>query len=323
MAANIDTMIYVGETPWHGLGVHYEEVPTCAEEIIKKGKFDWEVAAANMTTEEIGLIPNYYALYRKDNSNLLGVVNKSNISIVQNRDTFNSIDHLIGKDITFDTAASLGKGETVFGCFQLVEKYKLLDDEIEHYFVIMNDHLKPDGKVTILNTPIRVVCQNTLNAALSKNSCIIHVPVVSDAGINRSIADKVIMSSRTSIMDLKDFSEKMVEKKVDDVQLAKILDELFPFIKDGDDNSHRTANERTAMIRNTFIDKCMKVDNLANYAGTHYQVFQALADFTQHYHMKADKICDLKYRMNTTTGIGVDGPVSLMNKYMKIANAAA
>ena len=27
MSANIDTMLYVGEVPWHGLGVKYENLP--------------------------------------------------------------------------------------------------------------------------------------------------------------------------------------------------------------------------------------------------------------------------------------------------------
>lgn len=40
MAANIDSMMYVGETPWHGLGHKYDTVPATPQEIILAAKMD-------------------------------------------------------------------------------------------------------------------------------------------------------------------------------------------------------------------------------------------------------------------------------------------
>ena len=40
MSANIDTMMYVGEVPWHGLGTRYETPPKTSKELIKGAKLD-------------------------------------------------------------------------------------------------------------------------------------------------------------------------------------------------------------------------------------------------------------------------------------------
>lgn len=42
MAANVETMFYVRETPWHGLGTRVIEAPTSKEALIAAG-LDWKV----------------------------------------------------------------------------------------------------------------------------------------------------------------------------------------------------------------------------------------------------------------------------------------
>lgn len=76
MSANIDSLLYVGETPWHGLGTKYESAPTSAEEIIKGAHLDWTVAADPMSTSHHDKVQNYHAIYREDTNHVLGVVNK-------------------------------------------------------------------------------------------------------------------------------------------------------------------------------------------------------------------------------------------------------
>ena len=45
MAANVETMFYVREKPWHGLGTCVEEAPTSADALRLAG-LDWEVSSA-------------------------------------------------------------------------------------------------------------------------------------------------------------------------------------------------------------------------------------------------------------------------------------
>lgn len=320
MSANIDTLLYVGETPWHGLGTKYETAPTTAREIIEGAHLDWTVAADPMLTEHHEKVQNYHAIYRQDNNHVLGVVNKQYPVLVQNVDAFNAFNGLIGKDVQVETAASLGFGEKVFGCFKISEGYKVYDDDIDHYLVVFNDHLKADGKITILNTPVRVVCQNTLSAALSDNLLKYRIACSSDDAINASLADHILKAAERSKKALSDKAEVLLKRKVTKEDVEKILDELFPYIKAEGESTHDRANERTAMIRETFLTKCMGADNLQNYRGTHYQVFNALTDFTQHYFKNSEDGLDLESRMKLLPGSGVESASTKVAKFLKLSS---
>lgn len=320
MSANIDTLLYVGETPWHGLGVRYETAPSTAEEIIKGAHLDWTVADDPMFTAHHEQVQNYHAIYRTDNNRVLGVVNKQYPALVQNIDAFNAFNNLIGKHVQVETAASLGFGEKIFGCFKINEGYKVHDDDIDHYLVVFNDHLKADGKITVMNTPVRVVCQNTLSAALSDNLLKYRIACSSDEFVNDSLADHILRAAERSKDALTAKADVLLKRKVTKEDVEKILDELFPYIKAEGESTHDVANERTAMIRETFLTKCMGADNLANYRGTHYQVFNALTDFTQHYFKNSDSGLDLESRMKLLPGSGVESASSKVSKFLKLSN---
>lgn len=326
MPANINSMIYVGDVPWHGLGTKYDTAPATATEIITGARLDWNTIATPMSTEQYGRVPNYHAIYRQattdvfnpDNDFYLGTVNiqSDKIKIVQNVDTFHAIDSILGKDVITETAAALGNGEMVFGCFRISEGYKLIDDEVEHYLVIVNDHLKPDGKVTVLNTPVRVVCQNTLSAALNGTLAKYRVACSTDTTKNQSIASFIKECVLTSQKEMTKAADKMVNQKITKEHVERILDELFPYIKADTGSTHDRANETTSMVRETFLTKCMDADNLQNYKGTQFQVFNALTDFTQHYFMSSQAGVDLEARMKSLPGLSSD---YRMSKYLQLA----
>ena len=325
MSANIDTMMYVGaETPWHMMGHQYDVAPKTPQEIITAAQLDWRVNSDPMMSERFEHIPNYHAVYREDNNDILGVINRGP-DLIQNIDAFNAFEDLIGKEVTVNTAASLGKGEKIFGCFEINTDFTILDDKVKHYFVVLNEHLKADGRITILNTPIRVVCQNTLAAALSKNDGKVRIPVFSDRGMNAELARKIIKSANTAITHLGKTAETLATSKISRSYVDTVLDELFPYIESkGDESLHTVANEKMEMRRESFVTSCLGADNLANFAGTKWQMFNAVTDFATHYFNNVDKAYDLNYRMNMLPGMGAsDGPAVFIAKYMKIMNKVA
>ena len=320
----LDTLMYVGEIPWAGLGHAYEKQPTTTKEIITQCGMDWTCGSAQMSTALHGDIRGWHAIYREDNNEVLGVVNRYKPEIVQNIDTFNAFEDLLGNTITIDTTACLDGGSKVFGCFKLNDKIKVLDDEVEHYFVVINEHLKPDGKVTLLHTPIRVCCQNMLSQAISSAYAKTRVPITADSFMNVELAKKIIQGAEIADQQLKGRASKMVNKKVSRDYIETLLDELFPYMKSqGDESLHTAANEKTSILRETFLTECMGADNLSNYRGTQWQVYNALTDFSQHYYKNAEKAYDLKYRMNLLPGMGVDSPSSMVTKYLKIKDKIA
>ena len=164
MSANVETMFYVREKPWHGLGTLVMEAPASADALVWAG-LDWRVIQKEVRTEDGDWIAGYKANVRSTDGSVLGIVS-DRYKVVQNEDAFRFTDELLGEGVTYETAGSLQYGRKVWMLARMPQRYIIAGDEIEPYLVIMNSHDGSSG-VKVAMTPIRVVCQNTLNLALS------------------------------------------------------------------------------------------------------------------------------------------------------------
>lgn len=172
----------VHQKPWHGLGKIVEQYPTSAEAIewagldyqVEKRKLftlDRENCFGNADTLTASLpLSNHFATVRTDNDTVLGVVGKD-YKVVQNRDAFSFFDAIVeGDGILYETAGALGMGERIFITAKLPHYIRVgSDDLIEKYLFLTTSH-DGTGSITAAFTPVRVVCQNTLSAALKNCS---------------------------------------------------------------------------------------------------------------------------------------------------------
>ena len=155
MPANVETMFYVRETPWHGLGINVDEALE-TEEALKVAGLDWTVNQTKIFTNENMLIPNYKANVRSTDGKILGVVT-DRYKVVQNNEAFSFTDSLLGQGVRYETAGSLQEGKKVWLLAKMPEKFKILDDEITPYLVFFNSH-DGSGAIKVAMTPVRVVC---------------------------------------------------------------------------------------------------------------------------------------------------------------------
>jgi phage/plasmid-like protein (TIGR03299 family) len=162
-------MMYVGETPWHGLGKKLEAAATSAE-AIKAAKLDWTVKkspAMVATAKGSKVIPGKFAVLREDSQMPLGVVGER-YTPLQNAEAFSFFDAVVGlKEAIYHTAGALGEGEKVWLLAKLPGEVKVVGHDISEKFLLLTNSHDGSGSVKVLFTPIRVVCQNTLNIALS------------------------------------------------------------------------------------------------------------------------------------------------------------
>ena len=163
MSANVETMFSVRETPWHGLGRIIMDAPASREALELAG-LDWQVESRNIYSGTGAMIPGYRANVRSTDDAVLGVVS-DRYRIVQNEEAFQFTDDLLGEGVTYETAGSLQGGKKVWILAKLPEKYIIAGDEVTPYLVFFNSHDGSSG-VKVAMTPVRVVCQNTLNLAL-------------------------------------------------------------------------------------------------------------------------------------------------------------
>ncbi len=174
MPANVQTMAYYGEVPWHGLGV---EVPRDlkAEEMIWAAGLDWEVELRPARgAREINRKGEFsrYEIVRVPRPNssetevLLGVVSRR-YQPLQNVEAFGFFDPIVGEGKAyFETAGALGEGERIWVMAKMPEAMEIVrGDECFKYLLLSNTH-SGDGSVTVKFTTVRVVCQNTLMLAM-------------------------------------------------------------------------------------------------------------------------------------------------------------
>lgn len=316
--------IYVGESPWGRLGTLYEDSkPRTSQEIIKAADLDWKVGATKMYTQFHQQVDRWHCIYKEDEvKSVIGAVNVAYPKLIQNDDTFKLIESMLGNKIEVETCGHVNGAEKVFGCFKVMDQFKLFDDDIDQYLVVLNEHLKVDGKITILYTPIRIVCQNTLAYALNNNVFKVRVAVSPDVQINQqmcySINDQIAIASS----QLEGKSSKYRKVRIGRDEVEHFLDDMFPIMEDPT-GSHAKANEQQAIARETFLQECMNRPDLNNYRGTGYQLFQASMDFFQHYKTSSDKVYDLSYRMSLLPGQGSDPANTSMKKTITYLNKLA
>jgi phage/plasmid-like protein (TIGR03299 family) len=157
-----------GKPAWHKLGTVIDfTLP--AREAFRMAKADWEVSAAPLFTADMQEVPGYRAITRSDNGTVLSV-QKDTYSIVQNEQLIR-IAEALREDATMDAVVVLNEGRKVAFTARVnnVEAEVVKNDAIHQYLVGCTSH---DGTVAfqVMFSPIRVVCQNTLSAALGHNT---------------------------------------------------------------------------------------------------------------------------------------------------------
>lgn len=166
MAANVENMFYVGEKPWHGLGVEVKEAPT-SNEAIRLAGLDWDVIPKPIYDEFGRELPGYKVNMRSSDNKALGIVT-DRYKIVQNREAFAFTDALLGNGIQYETAGSLASGKRIWLLARMEDRL-MAEEQMENYLVFTNTH-DGTGAIRVACTSVRVVCQNTLNLALDQAS---------------------------------------------------------------------------------------------------------------------------------------------------------
>jgi len=165
-------MMFVGETPWHGLGTKLETAPSTGKEALIAAGLDWGVKRETLAIEANGQRVEHKAIVREDTGALLGVVGP-NYRPYQNDQMASLYDPLIRESkVTIETAGSLQGGKRVWMLGKLAGDDMDITgkgDTVAKYLMLAHGH---DGSLAVRFgfTPIRVVCQNTLSAAIDSES---------------------------------------------------------------------------------------------------------------------------------------------------------
>ena len=275
MAANVETMFSVREKPWHGIGTIVQDAPSSREAIQLAG-LDWLISQKDVFTDTGVQIHGYKANIRSTDQSVLGVVS-DRYQIVQNEDAFAFTDGLLGEGVTYETAGSLQGGRRTFILARLPERFIIAGDEIMPYFVIMNSH---DGSCSIkaAMTPVRVVCQNTLNLALktakrtwtAKHTSNI-MDRIDDAKTTLQFAEKYMSELGKGV-------DSLVNKKLGDRKVMEFMSEFFPVTED----MSAAQKKNNLILLNDMKARYFDAPDLQDTGKNGYRFINAVADFATH-----------------------------------------
>lgn len=228
MAHNLyqDKMAFTGELPWHRLGKRFDNAMT-AEEAMEGAGLGYIVTKENLCLENTGERVNAYATYNNDNKKILGFVG-GNYEVIQNSKAFQFFDVLTEKGMAiYETAGALGDGEKVWLLAKLPKSFSpVAGDLIEQYCMLTTSH---DGSTPcqVGFTPIRVVCQNTLNIALKQTTNIVKVRHTMNADVRLEEAARIIKSMNDYFEQMGEQCHVLANFEIDDDYINDYINGLF------------------------------------------------------------------------------------------------
>ena len=307
MAALVESMVYTREKPWHGLGTKVEEAPTSADALRLAG-LDWRVEQKNIQLCGGSKVPGYKANVRSTDGKVLGVVS-DRYRIVQNADAFEFTDSIIGGDVRYETAGSLNGGKKIWLLAKLPET-EIAGDRTEPYLCFSNTH-DGSGAVRVCMTPIRVVCNNTLNLALDSAKRAWSVRHTGSLQSKMHEARACLRMANRYMGALAEKADRMANTTITRDQLNRILDELFPV----DEHTTEREKQNIKKLRDEYM-VCYFAPDLVKFRDTAWGAYNAMSDMITH---NAPLRKTENYRENNW-GRLMDGHV-MMDKMTALLNA--
>lgn len=273
MAAEVETMVYVRETPWHGLGVRVEEAMT-SEEALDKAGLNWSIVGKPVYDENGKPIKGYVANTRDTDGSVMGIVS-GRYSVVQNSEAFAFTDALVGEGIRYETAGSLRGGKRIWLLGKMPERY-ILGDKVEPYICFTNTH-DGTGAVRACMTPVRVVCNNTLNVALRDAARSWSTPHRGDIKTRLEEARQTLQLADEYLVALDETADRLANEKMDMGQVDAALDKMFEVKEDATARQKKTANDAKQEII-----VCMLRPDIKQFLGTKWGFINAVSDYVGH-----------------------------------------
>ena len=283
MPADIETMAWTGQKPWHGLG-HEVGKDITPEQMVVAAELDWNVSKTpfqNPVTKESS--ENYFVLVRDSDGKELSPCGHQYVP-VQNRQALGFFKKFTESgDMTLETAGSLDGGRRIFVLAKTSESFSIKGkDKVDSYLLCYHPHIWGQS-LKILWTPIRVVCSNTLTMALDeKGTSEFRMPHVRefDAGVQFQ-AEKALGLAHNRMATFKEQAETLASKEFTDKELWKYWIMLFQPSLKNESNPTPEMFGRTLTLLNEQLLHTQPGNTVAK--NTWWQALNAVTFYLDHY----------------------------------------
>ncbi len=284
MAHLVQSMAYVGETPWHGLGNQLTPKQPLAV-WAKQAGMDWQIVESPvcfMTGKAghlggIKLFDEHKVLFRSDNKTPLSVVSQR-YKVVQPREIlefYRDLTEMSGFEL--ETAGVLKGGRKVWALARTGQSTALKGNDVTNGYVLLATACDGTLATTAQFTSVRVVCNNTLAIALNNKAGAVKVPhstVFDPQAVKKQLG--ICVSSWDDFMyRLKALSERKVKPlEAQNYFLRVFSDESKP-------GTIQTSERLMAQTLELFDGKGRGAD-LASSKETAFGLLNAVTQFVDH-----------------------------------------
>ena len=272
---------------WHNLGTVFQDEVNTAEMLSLAHLDNWNVRLEEVPVPNGFVSDKNYSFvsrtnpFNPDQTDILGVVGER-YTPLQNEDLFSFGDNLLDGGGRWETAGSIKGGRVVFGSIALANSITLdpngIADKIDNYLLINTSH---DGSIAIQAsiTPVRVVCANTLNLALSsfkgkkasKQTFKIRHTQTAEGKI--AVAREALGLANTYIDEFSQLANKLIQTEITKSQFDKIVALAYPEPEKDSKGSMKKWNSKVDLLNDIYVGQYN--DTIA---GTAWGAYNALTE---------------------------------------------
>lgn len=275
MAHEVETMFSTRVTPWHGLGNVVSEAPD-SKTALQVAGLDWKVRQKDVYTKEGFYIPGYKLNYRDSDFQQLGIVT-DRYKVVQNMDAFRFTDELLGAGVKYETAGSLQGGRRTWILAKLPEQYIIAGDKITPYLLVMNSH-DDTSSIKVCMTPVRVVCSNTLNLALSTAKRMWQTKHTENIMDRMDDAKETLLFAHSYMSELGRTIDRLNQTRMSDKKVIEYMQTFFPVGVEQSDIQRKNNGKLLEDLKRRYFD----APDLQHVGKNAYRFINAVSDFATH-----------------------------------------
>jgi phage/plasmid-like protein (TIGR03299 family) len=273
-----DSFFSAKETPWHRLGVVLPERPASLDAALDAAGLRWRIDQQPVhLPDRREPVAGFRANVRSDTRDVLGIVSED-YRVVENAEAFAFLANLIGSELHFETAGSLWGGRQVFVTAEVPDWIEVGGDAVRRYVLVSTWHTGT-GAVKAAVTPLRVVCNNTLRAALAGARDVYRVAHLGEPTRQLHEARAVLDMTVDYYRQFAAFGDRLALQPMSEGALGRVVGELYPQDAALGGRAARTREQ----AREAVLELFRHGDTVGNAPGSKWAAWNAIVEVHDHH----------------------------------------
>lgn len=286
----VQSMAYVNETPWHGLGnqlSQHQPLEVWAEQAgmnwrIEESEVRFVSSSAGTSLGSIHAFPDQKVLYRSDTKAPLSVVSRR-YQVVQPQDVlefYRDLTEVGGFEL--ETAGVLKEGRKFWALAKTGQNTTLKGRDRVNAYLLLATACDGTLATTAQFTSVRVVCNNTLAIALGDGAGAIKVPHRSQfdpQSVKRQLG--IAVSSWDGFMvRMRALSECKVKEDAVESFFKRVL--TYPITSSTDGNTQAINDRAIKAVQELYLGRG-KGSEMASASGTAWGLLNSITEYVDHH----------------------------------------